>query len=130
MGVLVRQVSGKTGWWVIISHKAKRKTKAFPDKETALRFARAVQERLAEKDSRPPREDRDRMSFSFYYQAWLASYVKTHTKATTYTCYETAYRVHLLPFLGDVSIADITREQLKQFMYEKLNAQASLRNGG
>ena len=30
--------------------------------------------------------------------------------------------MHWLPFLGDVSITDITREQLKRFMYEKLNA--------
>ena len=46
MAVRVRQRTDR--WYVIIDHNANRKKKAFPDKETAVRFARTVRERLAE----------------------------------------------------------------------------------
>jgi integrase len=122
MAVRVRQRTDRPGWYVIIDYNKKRKKKAFPDKETAVRFARTIRERLAEKDFGVVKEERDRLPFSIYYKTWLASYVKTHTKIATYANYETAYRVHLLPFLGDTDIREITREQLKRFMYEKLNS--------
>jgi hypothetical protein len=35
----------------------------------------------------------------------------THIKESTFATYETAYRVHLLPFLGETDIREITREQ-------------------
>lgn len=121
MAVRVRQRTDRPGWYVIIDHNTKRKKKAFPDKETALRFARTLRERLAE-GSFGIVKNQESHPFSSYYQTWLDSYVRTHTKEATYTNYETAYRVHLLPFLGDIDIKEITREQLKRFMYEKLNA--------
>ena len=52
MAVRVRQRTDRPGWYVIIDHNTKRKKKAFPDKETALRFARTLRERLAEGDFR------------------------------------------------------------------------------
>jgi len=122
MAVRVRQRTDRPGWYVIIDHNAKRKKKAFPDKETALRFARTLRERLAEGDFGLGKEQPERKPFSVYYKTWLESYVSTHTKTATYANYDTAYRVHLLPFLGDTDIKEITREQLKRFMYEKLNA--------
>jgi integrase len=67
-------------------------------------------------------EEKEPLPFRTFYKGWLDSYAKTHTKASTYAGYETSYRVHLLPFLGDTDIRDITRERLKRFMYEKLNA--------
>jgi len=100
----------------------KRKKKAFLDKETAVRFARTIRERLAEGDFGITKEQPDTKPFSTYYKTWLDSYIRTHTKTATYANYETVYRVHLLPFLGDTDITEITREQLKRFMYEKLNA--------
>ncbi len=48
--------------------------------------------------------------------------MKNHTKIATYRSYELAYRVHLLPLLGETDISDITREQLKRFLYNKLEA--------
>jgi hypothetical protein len=40
----------KGGWWVIIHHAGRRKTKRIGDKETALRVAEAIRERLARND--------------------------------------------------------------------------------
>ena len=122
MGVRIRQRSDKPGWWLFIDHQGKQKKKHFPDKETALRVARKVRERLALGDFSITEKQEVRLPFSIYYQTWLESYVSTHTKASTFAAYETAYRVHLLPFLGEADIREITREQLKRFIYEKLNA--------
>ena len=47
MSVRVRQRVDKPGWWLFIDHKGKQKKKHFPDKETALKVARKVRERLA-----------------------------------------------------------------------------------
>jgi integrase len=120
MAVRIRQRNDRPGWWVVIDHNKKRKKKSFPDKESATRFARKIREQLAltnwgivEQESRP---------FSSYYKNWLASYAKTHVKQATYVNYEVAYRVHLLPFLGESNIQNITREQLKRLMYQMLNA--------
>lgn len=121
MAVRVRQRADRPGWYVIIDHNATRKKKAFPDKDTAVRFARTIRVRLAEGAFGIAKDEHERMPFSLYFKTWLDSYVRAHTKAATYANYETAYRVHWLPFLGDIDIKAITREQLKRFMYEKLN---------
>ncbi len=71
MAVRVRQRTDRPGWYVIIDHNAKRKKKAFPDKETALRFARTIRERLAEGDFGIAREAQEQMPFSLYYKTWL-----------------------------------------------------------
>ena len=122
MAVRVRQRTDRPGWYVIIDHNMKRKKKAFPDKETALRFARTLRERLAEEDFNIDKEQPEAKPFNTYYKTWLETYVKNHTKIATYTSYELAYRAHLVPLLGETDIREITREQLKRFIYEKLNA--------
>src|SRR5262249_24781499 len=122
MSVRVRQRPDKPGWWLFIDHQGKQKKKHFTDKETALKIARKIRERLALGDFSLADNQAEKLPFSAYYKTWLESYVRTHTKESTYANYETAYRVHLLPFLGETDIREITREQLKQFLYEKLNA--------
>ena len=120
MAVRLRQRPDRPGWWIIIDHRNKRKKKHFPDKETALRFARQIREHLALGDFGITNEQEKR-PFGSYYKNWLDSYVKTHTKAATYANYETAYRVYLLPFFGEnIDLRDITREMLKRFIYEAL----------
>ena len=122
MAVRVRQRTDRPGWYVIIDHNAKRKKKAFPDKETAVRFARTVRERLAEGDFGIAKEEQERLPFSAYYKTWLDSYVKTHTKAATYANYETGLSGALASLPWRHRHQGITREQLKRFMYEKLRA--------
>jgi hypothetical protein len=62
MGVRVRQRSDRPSWWLFINHQGKQKKKHFPDKETTLRVARKVRERLAlggfSDAEEPPPEDR------------------------------------------------------------------------
>jgi integrase len=121
MAVKVRQRNGK--WWVFIDYHGKRKAKCVgTSKRAAEQVAEKIQARLSLGQFAIGEEKAKRLPFSTYYKDWLDTYVKHHTKEATYACYETAYRVHLLPFLGETPIQEITREQLKRFIYEKLGA--------
>jgi len=122
MAVKVRQRPDRPGCWVFIDHKRMRKKKHFPDKETAVSFARKLRERLALGDFNLTEEEQELFPFRTYYKTWLETYAKANVKETTYTSYALAYRAHLLPFLGETDLRDITREQLKKFLYEKLSA--------
>lgn len=118
MAVKVKQYKGK--YWVFIDHKGKRKAKCVGSKEAAVIAAKKIEAKLTLEQFNIA-EEQERRPFRVYYKAWLESYVKNHTKESTYTSYELAYRAHLLSFLGDTDIREITREQLKRFLYEKLN---------
>ncbi|MEW6299904.1 MAG: site-specific integrase [Thermodesulfobacteriota bacterium] len=119
MAVKVKHHKG--AWWVFIDHRGKRKAKAIGSKSAAEAVAKKIEAKIALGQFEIA-EEKERMPFRSYYKTWLESYVRTHTKASTYANYETAYRVHLLPCFGETDIRAITREQLKRFIYEKLNA--------
>src|SRR5262249_27537212 len=101
MAVKVRQKDGK--WWVFIDHKGKRKAKCIGDKRAAEQLKAKLEARIALGEFEIE-EGQEPLSFSTYYKNWLETYVRTHTKAATYTSYELAYRVHLLPFFGNIDI--------------------------
>jgi hypothetical protein len=71
MGVRVRQRPDKPGWWLFIDHQGKQKKKHFADKETALRVARQVRERLALGDFSITEEQPEAKPFSAYFETWL-----------------------------------------------------------
>src|SRR5262245_3165978 len=114
MAVKVKQYRG--AWWVLIDHKGKRKAKRIG---ASKRAEEQIEARI-NLGQFGILEENERRPFRAYYKEWLDSYAKTPTKAATYANYETAYRVHLLPFFGDTDIRDITRAQVKRFLYEKL----------
>src|SRR5262245_33140721 len=116
MAVKVKQHRG--AWWIFIDHKGKRKAKRIGTSKRAAEIAaEKIQARLM-LGQFGILEEQEKRPFGTYYKEWLDSYAKTHTKDATYANYETAYRVHLLPFLGNTDIRDITRAQLKRFIYE------------
>jgi integrase len=120
MAVKVKQHKGK--WWVFIDHKGKRKAKCVGEsKRAAQQVAEKIQAKISLGQFELLEEPSTALPFRTYYQTWLDSYVRTHTKDATFANYQTAYRVHLLPFLGETDIRQITRAQLKRFLYEKLN---------
>ena len=122
MGVRVRQRPDKPGWWLFINHRGQQKKKHFTDKDTALKVARQVRERIALGEFSIESPNTQRFPFRTYYQHWLETYAKTALKPSTLAFYTTAYKVHLGPFLGDTDIREITRKQLKDFVYAKLSS--------
>jgi integrase len=119
MAVKVRQHKG--AWWVFIDHHGKRKAKRIgASKRAAETVAEKIQAKLALgqfeiQDEKPKRP------FDAYFQQWLDTYVKAHCKERTYVLYEGAFRLHLLPALGQKDIAEITREEVKRLTYGLLS---------
>jgi integrase len=120
MGVRIRQRPDKPGWWLFIDHQGKQKKKHFTDKETALRVARQVRERLALGDFSITGEHPEAKPFSAYFETWLNGYGPTRLKLSTQELYWSTFKCHLKPFFGETDLTKLTREQVKQFLYEKV----------
>jgi hypothetical protein len=87
MGVRVRQRPDKPGWWLFIDHQGKQKKKCFPDKDTALKVARKIRERLALGDFSMTEEQPEAKPFSAYFETWLNGYGPTRLKPSTQDLY-------------------------------------------
>ena len=122
MGVRARQRPDKPGWWLFINHRGQQKKKHFTDKDTALKVARQVRERIALGAFSIESPNSQRFPFRSYYQHWLKTYAQSALKPSTQAFYTTAYKVHLLPALEDTDIREITHKQLKDFVYAKLSS--------
>ncbi len=70
MGVKIKFHKG--AWWIFIDHHGRRKAKRIGDRETTLRVARAIRERLARGDLNldPPA---DALTLTAYAATWLKS---------------------------------------------------------
>jgi integrase len=67
VGVKVRFWKG--AWWVFVNHQGKRKAKRIGDRDTALKVAREIRERIARGDLQLPAA-RDE-TLEKYARAWL-----------------------------------------------------------
>lgn len=84
MGLLVRQRKGKTGWWVIATHKKKRIYKRFNDPIAAKQFAHDLERALAAGSlhltpTSPTLAD--------YFERWLETSVRPYRKPSTLVSY-------------------------------------------
>ncbi len=55
-----------------------------------------------------------------YFRNWLDTYVKAHCKERTYETYHDVFRIYHLPFFGQRDIREISREEVKRFVYKLL----------
>ena len=122
MGVRVRRRKDKPGWWMFIDHHGAQKKKCFKDKATAIRVSREVEKQLALGDFVIHEEEKPSRPFDTYFEKWLAGYGPTRLKESTQSLYWSAYKCHLEPCFGKTEIADISREKVKKFLYDKVAA--------
>ena len=120
MGVKVREKDGK--WYVFINHMGKRKAKCVGDsKKAALEVKRKLEAKLTlgEFDLL---DDKPKVpTFREYAEKWLQTYVRHNLKESTYERYTIVVRGHLLPTFGNKSLSEISREDVKQLIYDKRN---------
>ncbi len=62
-----------------------------------------------------------------YLQYWLEEVVKRETRPTTYSSYEYLARVHIIPVLGNSSMAKLSTQQVRQFLNQKQDSGLSSR---
>jgi hypothetical protein len=86
-------------WWVVIHHASRRKMKRVGDRQTALRVAQAVRERLARGDFDLAPPSGGSPTLRTYSEGWLRT-AKTALKASTIAFYEENLARHIWPMLG------------------------------
>ena len=120
MGVRVGKRKDKSGWWLFINHKGKRKAKRIGDRKTALVVARKLEAQLAL--GLVTLDGSDSPTFQEYAMKWLQTYATVHTKPRTVEYYETMLRRHILPTLGELRLSDLSREQVRNLIADRAAA--------
>ena len=104
----------KGAWWVIIHHAGRRKTKRIGDKETALRVAEAIRERLARNDLQlAPREATP--TLRTYAEKWLETAGVT-LKASTVAFYRANLERYILPALASRQVGLLRRSDCRDLV--------------
>ncbi len=121
MVVKVKQHKGE--WWVFIDHKGKRKAKCVgTSKRAADLVAEKIQAKISLGQFETVEEKAKPILFADYVAEWLKTYAAVRCKPSTVEDYERAYMLHLRPVFGTKHLQDVTREQVKRFLAEKLES--------
>ena len=123
MGVTVRQkVKGRgQPWWVFIYHNGRRTSRKVGDRRAAEAVASQIRTELQLGEfglggKKPP------PSFKEYADSWIATTVPATCKPSTLREYKDILKNHINPvFEGNQNITAITRGDIKDFLYGKLN---------
>src|SRR5262252_784876 len=111
MGVRVRFRKG--AWWVFVQHRGKRRAKRVGDRETAMRTAQAIRERLARGDFQLPARDAQPRTLRDYGTASLATMAGS-LKASTIRFYTGNFRQYIGPTLGDRAVSAVSRQDCRE----------------
>lgn len=121
MGVKVRWIEERNAYYIYISHKKRRKaTRVGPNKKDAEEAAKNIRFELLtgkfkfeDEDPAPPSVP----TLREYFEKLKDGYLRTDAfRDSTRTRYETNFRIHILPMLGDLKLDRITREDLEIFI--------------
>ena len=115
MGVKVRYFRG--GWWIFVDHRGRRRAKKIGDRETAVRTAKELGERLARADLHLPETGGETPTFGRYADGWLQQ-ARLNLKASTVRFYEGHLAQHLLPALGSTAVAELRRRHCRDLVID------------
>ena len=127
MGVRVRQkVKGKgEPWWVFIAHNRKRTSRMIGDRGAAEEVASKIRAKLelGEFDwEEEKKEEKPVPTFKQYADSWLTTIAPATCKESTVQSYDTLLRIHVLPEFGTLTLKEINRGKIKDFIASKINA--------
>lgn len=118
MGILVRQESGKSGWYVIATAHGHRKKKRFNDRRAAQDFARQLEASLASgKFSLAPDQH---AILTDYFELWLSQHVAPFRKPSTLISYTLGWQRYIKPALGHRALTLITRNHIRDLVTEMM----------
>jgi integrase len=120
MGVKVRERPKGSGiWWIFIDHQGKRKSKKVGrDKKVALEAAKKIEAKLALGDMGFLEEEKA-PTFAEYATMWITVTVPATCKSSTLIDYKSILDNHVLPAFGKLSVTEINRLMVKNFLQEK-----------
>lgn len=119
MGVRVREkVKGSGEWWVFVNHHGQRRSEKVGAKRAALELKTEIEKKLAAAEFQikaPPPVP----TFGEYAKTWLDGYVQASLKPSARSSYADILKTHLIPAFGKRPINEITRKDIKDFIFEK-----------
>jgi integrase len=136
MGVKIRERAKGSGvWWVFVNHKGNRVAKLAGSYETAVSAKEFLEKQIAfgqyapaKREPRPQRELKP--TIREYWQTFKETYLKTAVCESTASSYETNFKVHILPKLGELRLDEVKAEHMEQFvaylMVERKLAKATI----
>jgi integrase len=125
MGVSVRQQARDGEWYIHIRHNGERHAQKCTSEDHAKKTQEAVltaiaagQFDIAALRKKPVEDKTAALTLSEYYKKTLQPLWEGSLSRNTYLSYDGSFRVHILPALGSLSITELTRECVKQFVAE------------
>jgi integrase len=128
MAVKVREWKG--AWWVFVDYKGRRKAKRVGVGVRAKRAADVAAEQIQAKltlgddaiFTAPRAVATAPITFGAYAERWLQSDVAVRLKPSSHETYGHVVRRHLLPALGTTPLPALTRQQVKDFIANRVRA--------
>ncbi len=124
------EIHSKTIWICAISEGTiaeqghlRRKRRFF--RGATAEAARTARDRYLLEAARPvlPEQTKPTTTFSEYVSRFL-QHTKAHARATTCLSYEQVLRLHIVPYIGNLCLADLTSDHVKN-MYDRLRLKVS-----
>jgi len=133
MGVIVRQKAKGKGnpWWVFINYHGHRRSMKVGSKASAQTVADKVMERLAVEGVGAFEVEEEIPTFEEYSERYMKKYSHVNHKESTQDAIRSTLKHHLLPCFGKKPLDTITKKDVKDFIYQKLNeelASSTVRN--
>ena len=116
MGVKIKKRGGK--WYVFVNYHGRRKAKCIGStRQLAEQVKRQLEAKLALGDfGFLGQDEKQAPLFRDYAKNWLSGYVELECKPSTAYSYAQLLRLHVTPRFGDRRLAEITRDDVKQFL--------------
>lgn len=132
MGVKVREkVKGSGAWWVFVNHNGDRSSTLVGSLKAANRTKEDFEHKLAlGMELFPEEKQTPAVTLQAYYKKFERTYLQTACRESTATRYDECFRLYILPQFGQLPLAEITREQVKDLvagLVEKQKARATIR---
>ena len=119
----------RAAWWVDFRSERRRYRIRSPEnsRAAALAFEHVLRVRLARGESLLPLlETKVTPTFAEFAQDWFETYVKANNKESEQYSKQIYLRVHLVPFFGHLSLADISSHHVER--YKALKRSAGLKD--
>ncbi len=129
MGVSIRDKNKDGIWWVSVRHAGQRVSEQVGSQEDALLAKQEIESDIrrgkyniaAVKAARvamaPKQEEKPAaLTLKDYYEKTIRPLWDGSLSRNTYLSYDSSFRVHILPALGEVGLPDLTRDHVKSFV--------------
>lgn len=139
MGVSVRQQKRDGKWYLFVRHAGERESRKYKTEEEANAIAAAVRHKIAlgeyvvnrPEHSAPEEPAAARLpTLKEFFDKTMSPLWESTLAPATYTRYETSFRVHIIPAIGETVLDEFTRDQVKKFVVSLLRKTAPKRTHG